>query len=414
MAWKHIDLTDEQHELVKRLCAWYRSPSSPQWFSYTGAAGTGKTTVIKSFIEELDLKDYIAVAYVGKAVTVLSRHGLPASTIHSLIYQVEWVEQKDAEGFPIYKPNGEPKMKVEFHLKPNLTSGLELIIVDEATMVNDDLAEDILSFGVKTIFIGDMNQLPPVFGVSSVMAMPNFRLTKIMRQAEDDPIVYLSQCVLNHKPIPYGSYGKCRVMPQIRLGENFRDYDAIITARNRTRDNINHYIREEVLGIRNPLPVIGDKVICRQNNWERSIEGNIFLTNGLAGVVTDIHRSLSGGRFLSIDFQPDISDEEFFNLQIDANYIKMDYEERKNHGFTQFEKFEYAYAITTHSSQGSEYPRVLFIDQWFGDAEMTRKVEYTSITRAEESIDIAMDIIFETRMNQPSFYRPLSLDDSQS
>ena len=166
-------------------------------------------------------------------------------------------------------------------------------------------------------------------------------------------------------------------------------------------------IREEVLGIRNPLPVIGDKVICRQNNWERSIEGNIFLTNGLAGVVTDIHWSLSGGRFLSIDFQPDISDEEFFNLQIDANYIKMDYEERKQHGFTQFEKFEYAYAITTHSSQGSEYPRVLFIDQWFGDADMTRKVEYTSITRAEESIDIAMEVVFEARLQQPSFYSPL-------
>ena len=178
-----MELTEEQKRLVQSLSSWYKS-SDRQFYSYTGAAGTGKTTVIKAFIEALGLQRYIACAYVGKAVTVLSRHGLPASTIHSLIYNVDWVPVKDADGKTVFHENGQPKMKVEFSLKPELQGDPELVIVDEATMVNDDLCEDILSFGKKTVFIGDNNQLPPVFGVSSVMLSPNFALTKIMRQAE--------------------------------------------------------------------------------------------------------------------------------------------------------------------------------------------------------------------------------------
>ena len=152
MSGPHIELTSEQQELVSRLCEWYRN-SDQQTFSYTGAAGTGKTTVIRAFIEELHIKKYVACAFVGKAVTVLSRQGLPASTIHSLIYNVGWIPVKDEDGNPVLKEDGTPKMKVEFALKSHINGHPQLIIVDEATMVNDDLAEDILSFGIKTVFI---------------------------------------------------------------------------------------------------------------------------------------------------------------------------------------------------------------------------------------------------------------------
>lgn len=388
----HIELTAEQETLVKRLKDWYKGDR--QWFSYTGAAGTGKTTVIKAFIEELGIERYHACAYVGKAVTVLSRHGLPASTIHSMIYNVIWVPVLDAKGEPIIKDDGKPKMRVEFGLKPYIKGDPQLLIVDEATMVNDDLAEDILSFGIKTVFVGDNNQLPPVFGVSSVMLNPDFWLTRIMRQAEGDPIIYLSQKVLNREYIKYGQYGKSSVRPYINLGSNYVNYDSIITATNRARDDINYHIRHNVLGIQSDLPVMGDKLICRQNNWDRSIEGNIYLTNGMIGHVTDVNRSLASHRYMSINFQPEISDEEFFNLMIDSAYIRKSYDERKEHGFSSYEKFEYGYAVTCHAMQGSSAPRVLYYDQWFHDAELTKKIRYTAITRAEESIDIASEIRF--------------------
>ena len=388
---KHVELTEEQTQLVKKLSEWYRS-SSKQWFSYSGAAGTGKTTVIRAFIEELGINRYIACAYVGKAVTVLSRQGLPASTIHSLIYNVSWVPVLNNEGEIVMTADGKPKMRVEFTLKHELPGDLQLIIVDEATMVNDDLAEDILSFGIKTVFLGDNNQLPPVFGVSSVMLNPDFWLTKIMRQAENNPIIYLSQRVLNRQPLVYGTYGNSRVMPAIVLDRNYIKYDTIIAGKNKVRDDINDYIRYNIKNLISKTPVIGDKLICRQNDWSRSIEGNIYLTTGMTGTVTDVHRSLGGSSYMSIDFLPEISDEEFFNLQLDTKYITMNYEDRRNYGFSRYEKFEYGYCVTCHACQGSQFDHVLFINQWFHDADLTKKIQYTAITRAIESIDIASSV----------------------
>lgn len=393
MGRAHIELTDEQRTLVQNLKHWYQT-GDRQWYSYTGAAGTGKTTVIRAFIEELGIERYIACAYVGKAVSVLSRQGLPASTIHSMIYNVMWLPDVGSDGEIIFKPDGKMKMHVEFALKDRIRGDPQLIIVDEATMVNDRMAEDILSFGIPTVFLGDMNQLPPVFGVSSVMLAPNFRLTKIMRQAENDPIVYIANQILNRQPIPFGQYGKSSVRRVIPLGENYRDYDMIITPLNSVRDDVNNYIRHKVLNIRGDVPVIGDKLICRQNDWERSVDGNLFLTTGLVGEVTNINRSLAGDKYMNIDFLPDIADEEFYNLMIDVPYIKKSYDERKYHGFSSYEKFEYAYACTVHMVQGSQYGRVLYIDRWFHDAEMTRKVRYTAATRAIYGLDWACDVEF--------------------
>ena len=61
------------------------------------------------------------------------------------------------------------KMKFHFILKDKLPDELRLIIVDEATMVNNDMRDKLLSFGKPIIFVGDMNQLPPIFGISDVM-----------------------------------------------------------------------------------------------------------------------------------------------------------------------------------------------------------------------------------------------------
>lgn len=390
---KHIELTGEQSRLVEELKHWYRH-STRQWYSYTGPAGTGKTTVVRKAIEELGIERYVTCAFVGKAVTVLARQGLPASTIHSLIYNVVWVPVVDDKGSPVLNQDGNPKMRVEFSLKPSLKDDPQLIIVDEATMVNDDLAEDILSFGIKTVFIGDNNQLPPVFGISSVMANPDFFLTKIMRQAEDSPIIYLSQRVLNHQPLIVGQYGSSRVLNSLYLGSNYEDYDAIIAAKNQMRDAINQHIRKNVLHIRSDLPVIGDKLICRQNDWDRSVDGNIYLTTGMSGIVVDCFNDRSSPRYMTIDFQPDITDSVFYSVQLDTRYIKMNYEDRKLYGISRYEKFEYGYAITCHASQGSQYNSVLFLNQWFHDADLTRKIQYTAITRAVDLIDIVYEILF--------------------
>lgn len=384
-----IELTDEQKELVRRLVDWYKK-GDKLYFSFTGGAGTGKTTTVKAFIDELGISRYRACAYVGKAVNMLARQGLVATTIHSMIYNIAWVPKRE-NGYVILNSKGKPTMTLEFILKKKIEGNPQLLIVDEATMVNDELCKDILSFQIPTVFLGDMNQLPPVFGISSIMKNPDYRLTRIMRQAEGNPIIYLSQQILKGIDLKPGDYGNSRVVRGYRIDPGSLQYDTIISGRNRTRDFVNWYVRKKLLDLPDK-PQVGDKIICKQNDWARSIKGNLYLTTGMCGKITEINKSSWNDKYVLIDFQPDfVSDAEFTDLMLDTKYIGLDYGGRNKYGFSEYEKFEFAYAVTVHSMQGSQSPSVLYLDQWFHDADMVKKLRYTAITRAVDHITYAQD-----------------------
>lgn len=388
--------TDEQLELCDQVCKWFHDYENghhirnhPQWFSYSGAAGVGKTTVLELILEALKLEEdqYTTCAYTGKAALNLQQKGLPACTVHSLIYHtvIEKITSTDDE-----IDQGEPPVKMKFHfiLKDSLPENYRLIVVDEATMINNDMRDKILGFGVPTIFIGDMNQLPPIFGVSDVMLHPDFVLTKIMRQSEGNPIIQLSQMILNGDYYDFGDYGESKVVDNLDFDKRLlTDYDMILCGKNKTRDTMNNRIITEILMRKNLVPFIGAKVVNRQNNWDIAVDG-ISLTNGLVGYITNLSKKKSYKGYYTIDFRPDFMDAEFEGLHIDTKFIVSDYEKRKKFGLTKFEKFEYAYCISTHISQGSQYNRVLFLDEPFYDAETTKKLRYTAITRAIDKITI--------------------------
>ena len=384
-------LTNEQQELINSLVKFYKNDER-QWFAYSGAAGTGKTTVMKEMVKSLGLSmsEVACLAFVGKAVMVLALNGLNASTIHSLIYEPVIIPVYDDNGDPVYNKNGSQKKKLDFELKKHLNPNIKMIFVDEYSMVPDDIIRDILSFGLPVVFAGDMNQLPPVFGSSTILNHPDFVLTKIMRQAEGNPIIYLSQRVLNDLPLRIGQYGDSRVIKSIKAGDNLlNDYDIILTCKNKTREKFNTYIRSNILHIPNNNPIIGDKVICRQNDWNRCID-EFYLVNGMSGFLTDIDYTKKSKKKLKVDFKPDFLNDEFINIDLDFEYIKATPEERKEWGISKYSKFEYAYAINVHISQGSQYSRVLFIDEHFMGREMEKKIKYTAITRAVNSIDIVL------------------------
>ena len=386
-----IELTDEQELLKKEIIHWYRHfPYGKPYYYYSGAAGTGKTTVIHKVIDDLGLtmNQVMSCAYVGKAVLVLLRHGLPASTIHSLIYRPCLSTKKEIVLDEFGNPKEINKKKMEFILKDRLDKDIKLIVVDEMAMVSDKLREDILSFGIPVILTGDGNQLPPVIGTSSILDNPDFVLTKIMRQAEGDPIVYLSQCVLNDIPIDYGMYGKSKVVQSVPIDHSIlTDYDMIICAKNKTREELNNRIREEVLNYEDIKPRLGDKLICRKNDWQECLNG-IYLTNGLVGFITGIDYCSMYRDKIYIDFRPDFMEESFEKLTLDYKYFKATWQEKKDYGFSfkDDERFEYAYAITAHLSQGSEYEDVLFMDEKFHDPLTLKRLRYTAITRARNSI----------------------------
>lgn len=372
-----------QKELVRLLTKWSKTRNSPL-FVYTGPPGSGKTWVIRLFFEQLGVKpdEYITCAYQGKAVSVLAMRGMPAKTIHSLIYCPVYTRDVDDKG--------EVHYKFEFVKRDHLDPKLKFIVVDELSMVNDAIMNDLLSFGIPVIGMGDINQLPPVFGESTYMLRPDFYLNEIMRQAKDSPIIQMSQMILHDQYLEYGSYGNCNVLRNMKLDSKiYTDYDMIICGRNSTRDFINNYMRHEIFHIKEKQPIIGDKIICKQNNWDRCVNG-IYLTNGTVGFVSDISDEHLTDRHMMIDFVPEYDRSAmYYNIDLDTQFITRPYELRKDMGFTKYTKFEYAYAITAHSSQGSQYNRVLFIDEPFGGGkEMIKKLRYTAITRAVEKVDV--------------------------
>jgi len=389
-----IILNDQQEECVKLAVKWYKNYSSKQTFEISGPAGSGKTTIVRTIIQELGLKmeDVLFVAYVGKAALQLTRSGVNGRTIHSAFYNIEFVPVKDEDGKAVIK-NGRVVTRPEFIKKEQIPSNIKLIVIDEAPMVNESFGDDIESFDVPIICLGDLQQLPPVIGGTKYLIRPDYVLTKIMRQAEGNPIIYLSQLASRGEHIPYGKYGdKCYVIPKDKVNDNMLlRADMILTPTNASRARINKYIREELRCIESELPVIGEKLICRKNNRNRIVGDGVYLVNGMLGFVKDVNKSTYNGKTVDITFVPDFNEDLIFNnVRIDykslIQSIQLDNDHKK--GYSMFDMFEFGDCITVHLSQGSQAENVLFISEPFGrgDRDIQNKLNYTGITRASEGL----------------------------
>lgn len=337
------------------------------------------------------MEDVLFVAYVGKAALQLTRSGVNGRTIHSAFYDIDFVPMRDEEGKPIIK-NGKVATRPEFIKKERIPPNIKLIVIDEAPMVNESFGVDIESFGIPIICLGDLQQLPPVIGNSKYLIRPDYVLTMIMRQAEGNPIIYLSQLASRGDHIPYGKYGdKCYVIPKDMINDNMMlNADMIITPTNATRASLNKYIREELRNIDSELPVEGEKLICRKNNRYRIIGDGVYLVNGMLGYVKSVDKSSFNTKTIDISFSPDFNDQLIFNnVKLDyktlMNSIQTDNDHKK--GFSMYDMFEFGDVITVHLSQGSQAENVLFISEPFGrDRELQNKLIYTGITRASEGL----------------------------
>lgn len=356
---------------------------------------THNTTLIRYFIDRIgmDLDKVAFVAYMGKAAMQMARNGLPAQTIHSLIYTYEKVLDLDEKGNIQIKDNGKPKTKFQFVKKEKLHKNVKLIVVDEASMVNEEIAMDLLSYGIPIIALGDLNQLPPVFGNPFFLKEPDFILTQVMRQNENNPIIWLAHNVLNDLPLQYGVYGKSSVIPKSDMNEFMLNRaDIVLTCTNKLRGEINTLFRERIKRIKRlDLPNEGEKVICRKNNWSRSINDMIFMTNGMTGTVDYVDIESFNGKGIKCDFKPDFIKKKFKNVVFDYSRLFSQPGSDISSDLFSFtrDQFEFAYAITVHLSQGSQYSNVVFLNErMMYDKETYKKLQYTAITRAIDSIQI--------------------------
>lgn len=370
---------------------------------------THNTTIVLYLIEQLGLKlhEVLFLAYQGKAACRLSMTGLPAKTIHSAIYHFEKELMKDTDGRYLRNEKGKIRTKGVFKKREFIGGDggekIKLIVVDEAGMVNKEIAEDLKSFKIPIIVLGDLNQLPPVFGKPYFLTNPDVVLTKIMRQNEGNPIVYLSQQILAGNNLNVGLYGKSEVIKKSDLSDtHFSKSDIVLTETNRLRWNVNNFFREQLRQYKQlDYPHAGEKVICRKNNWSRSIDGGIYLTNGLSGYVDTIQRWTYNrkDKTMVMDFRPDFTQNIFkdvkFNLEFMFSAPKQTLEESDNSkdAINDYfnDRFEFGYAITAHLSQGSQYNKVLYLNEnIMRTKEDQKKLAYTAITRAIDSITVVI------------------------
>lgn len=399
-----IELNKDQATALMLIENWWFSKNK-QVFELSGVSGAGKTFLVNYFIDRigLSLQDCAFVAFMGKAAMVMAKNGLPAQTIHSLIYdyvkEPVYTETEDGKKIPVIEDSGKIRCRWTFRKKEELYNPkLKLIVIDEASMVSEDIARDILSYGIPVIAMGDLNQLPPVIGNPYFLKSADYHLTQIMRQAEGNPIIYLSQCVLNNIPLESGQYGDSIVFNHGTkiTKELLKQNDIVLTYSNVMRGQVNDFYRLEFFGReRSDLPKIGERVICRKNNWRRTIDRILYLTNGTAGDIEFIDDEYKKENQMRIDFHPDFvpRGKRFKNIDIDTEFLLADPGTPDPKQFNRLNKFEYAYAITTHLSQGSQYNRVLIKNEdrfEYFPHNLYKKLQYTAITRAVDKVTIIL------------------------
>ncbi len=360
----------------------------------TGGPGTGKTTIIKGLISIFESLDYdiSLAAPTGRAAKRMSEAtSHEAKTIHRLL------EMDFAEG----------ENSSKFLRDENNTLDADVVIIDEASMIDVQLMESLLKAiknGARLILIGDSDQLPSV-GAGNVLgdliesgAFPVIRLTEIYRQSDESLIITnahrinagempdtsrndadffflrreteegISATVIDlvQKRLPK-SYGadivpKIQVLTPSRKGLSGTDIlnAGLQEALNPPRPNKPEKKSRDVIFR------VGDRVMQTKNNYEIEWETSDGKTgmgvyNGDIGIVTDIDR-----------------EENLVTVEFDERICTLD--------AAQLDEIDHAYAITVHKSQGSEYPVVILPLYACAPMLLSRNLLYTAVTRASKMV----------------------------
>lgn len=383
-----MELTRKQEEGL--AIALYKYRNNYPYTCIAGYAGTGKSTLIKFIVAALALRpeEVAYIAYTGKAAQVLRSKGCPtAMTAHRLLYK------------SIQMPDGTFKHFPRLNLPE-----YKLIIVDEISMLPDKMWKLLLSHKIHVIACGDPFQLPPIGDDNHVLEHPDIFLDEIMRQAQESEIIRLTMDIRDRKP-PKPFKGKeINIVPQKEFSIGMMTWaDQVLCGKNQTRYELNDLYREMIWGKGvGPEPKIGDRVICLKNNWEKVTEIGEALVNGTIGEITKM--TITPSKWLeqtcTIDFQPDNYDDidvdtSFHNLIIDWKLITAHEPTLNKKNFAMFprflrpEQFDYGYVVTVHKAQGSEYPKVLVIEEMLKATDHARWL-YTACTRPSEKLTLVL------------------------
>ena len=418
--------TLKQDIFFQKIADFIINSSNKELFVLKGYAGTGKTTVISTIVNQLKNvnQKYLLLAPTGRAAKVISNYAQkPAFTIHKKIY------------FPKKSSSG----GVSFTLQPNKFTNT-VFIVDEASMISDtnqesnlyengSLLDDLLSYidsgkNCKVIFVGDTAQLPPVhLDVSPALNIDtlslhynknvhHIELDEVMRQEEASGILFnataLREILKSHFIDTY-KFNLKGFKDIVRLQDGYDIQDAIheafsnygleetafIVRSNKRANQYNEQIRSRILSKESEISS-GDYMMVVKNNyfWLKDSDEAGFIANGDIIEVLEIRnvKELYGFKFATVKIRmvdypnqipfdtillldtiksesPSLTYEEANKLYQE---VLLDYEEEtskykkfqkvKNNEYFNALQVKFSYAITCHKSQGGQWNTV-FIEQ---------------------------------------------------
>ncbi len=406
--------SSEEQDIVREKAAkWFSikkkvpKTSEASYMTIGGYSGTGKTYLIGDIAKEVKSKykkiNIAFVAFTGKASSVLNKRLNEANVLSSKDHFVGTIHSLMYKPYFIINSNGQ-KILAGWRRKSkdDIIYMYDLIIIDEASMVNQEIWRDIRSYGVPIIAVGDHGQLPPIGDNFNLLEKPNYVLKTIHRQALDSPIIQLSIAARKNGFIKPGFYGKdvfkldwsqqyCKnVFDGIQWDKNY----IVLCGFNQTRVALNNRIREK-LGFKYDFPYPGERLICLKNNHTNKI------MNGQLGTLTFLLPFNKNINEMTIEM--DDTGDMYQNLVHNFCFGKTNYDGSydvislkkmatllKRSQFKTIDLFDFGYAISVHRSQGSEWNNVVLFEQRTGywDDEFYRRWLYTAVTRAKEKLFI--------------------------
>lgn len=401
-----IAWSSRQQAALDRVAEWLRDPwapgasREPGVFRLFGYAGTGKSTLARSAAATAGGMVKYA-AFTGKAAQVMNAKGCwGATTIHRLIYlprikctqhlreleeqaRDETDEDRAREIRVLAEAERTNLARPAFTL--NVQSQLRsaaLLVLDEVSMVGLQHGQDLLSFEVPILALGDPGQLPPVRDrgyFTDPRQEPDVLLEEIHRQSEGSSVLDLASMARRGVRMEYGDYGESRVARRKDLPiAAAAEFDQIIVGRNETRRAINDRVRTH-LGRGGPLPEQGDRLVCLRNDYEAG------LLNGTQWEVLKCD-ALDSERMVVTIFDPTLEKPQ--GITVEAHRAYVEGREPKFYDIRDAQCLDWAYAVTCHKAQGSEWRSVCVVDESFCFKGEERRWLYTAVTRASERVTV--------------------------
>ena len=440
-----------------------------------GAAGTGKTTCSQGAIKALinsgnipalktDGHKHLVSGAPGIIITAYTRRAVNNSRkIQSEDFKSNCITiHKLLEYAPVYYESIDPEtenVKRTMRFEPTrcannpLPSSIRTIIIEEASMVGTDLAEQLFAacaHPVQFIYIGDIQQLPPVFGRAilgfKMLELPTVELTQVYRQALESPIIRLAHRILSGNPIPVTEFPEWYVPNKLTLhpwkkklsaehaamtlcaffkgaiDKNIYDpeEDTILIPFTvgcgtiEINNNIANFLArkraavtyEIMAGFNKHYFSVGDKVLYDKEDAEIiAIETNHAYT-GAKVQKESIHLDYWGHNPKAVEERDLGSTETLVNadmlLSSLASQSTEDRVTQASHSVTvrlldseidstvskaaEINTLLHSYALTVHKSQGSEWRKVFVCLHQSHNTMLARELLYTGCTRAREEL----------------------------